>query len=145
MIKISDTEYYSNDKTIRFLNMDCNEFMKKCNPAIFDLAVIDSPYGIGEDGSKNHTRSKIATSKNYKAYQSTDNDSPTIETFNNIIYVSKNQIILYLKFLMIVLVGLYGIKIMEKLILLTAKWLGLHLKLLQENSNINGKECFRKI
>jgi len=93
MIKISDTEYYSNDKTIRFLNMDCNEFMKKCNPAIFDLAVIDSPYGIGEDGSKNHTRSKIATSKNYKAYQSTDNDSPTIETFNNIIYVSKNQII----------------------------------------------------
>ena len=37
MIKISDTEYFSNDKTIRFLNMDCNEFMAGCKENEFDF------------------------------------------------------------------------------------------------------------
>ena len=50
MIKISDTEYFSNDKTIRFLNMDCNEFMKCCKENEFDLNLSDPPYGIGMSG-----------------------------------------------------------------------------------------------
>lgn len=34
----------------------------------FELAIVDPPYGIGEDGSKNHTRGKLANPKDYKGY-----------------------------------------------------------------------------
>ena len=47
MIKISDTEYFSNDRTIRFLNMDCNEFMAGCKENEFDLNLSDPPYFNG--------------------------------------------------------------------------------------------------
>ena len=59
----------------------------------FDLAIIDSPYGIGEDGSKNHTRSKIAKSKNYKAYSGNDTEAPDAQFWSELFRVSKNQII----------------------------------------------------
>lgn len=47
MIKISDTEYFSNDRTIHFLNMDCNEFMAGCKENEFNLNISDPPYGWG--------------------------------------------------------------------------------------------------
>lgn len=36
--------------------MDCMEFMRGCRDKWFDLAVVDPPYGIGEDGKSNHSR-----------------------------------------------------------------------------------------
>lgn len=37
-------------------NMDCMEYMKDIPNAFYDLAIIDPPYGIGEDGLKNHSK-----------------------------------------------------------------------------------------
>ncbi len=59
----------------------------------FDLAIVDPPYGIGEDGSKNHTRSKLAVSKNYKSFTGQDKEPPSLEYFEELIRISKNQII----------------------------------------------------
>lgn len=73
-------------------NIDCMKGMKQYPDKYFDLAIVDPPYGIGEDGSKNHTRSKIATSKDYKAYSSGDNKPPSKEYWNEIQRVSKNMI-----------------------------------------------------
>lgn len=45
------------------VNIDCMEYMRTLPDNAFDLAVVDPPYGIGESGSKNHTRGKLATAK----------------------------------------------------------------------------------
>jgi|TARA_R110000744_G_scaffold42057_1_gene95211 site-specific DNA-methyltransferase (adenine-specific) len=57
----------------------------------FDLAVIDPPYGIGEDGAKNHSRGKAAPPTMYAA-KSWDSETPPIEYFKELQRVSKNQI-----------------------------------------------------
>ena len=59
----------------------------------FELAIIDPPYGINEDGGKNHTRSKLAKAKNYKPYSSGDKNAPNDEYFKELLRISKNQII----------------------------------------------------
>lgn len=59
----------------------------------FDLAIIDPPYGIGEDGSKNSTRGKRAVAKDYKSYSGGDKKSPGKDYFIELFRVSKNQII----------------------------------------------------
>ena len=61
---------------INFHLMDCMEIMKDKPDKYWGLAVVDTPYGIGEDGSKNHTRGKLAVSKNYKAYSGNDLTPP---------------------------------------------------------------------
>ena len=47
-------------------NMDCMEGMKQFPDKYFDLAVVDPPYGIGESGSKNNTRSKLKIIKHFQ-------------------------------------------------------------------------------
>ena len=74
-------------------NMDCMEGMKQFPDKYFDLAVVDPPYGIGESGSKNNTRSKLAKSKNYKAFSGNDKEPPDSAYFNELFRVSKSQII----------------------------------------------------
>lgn len=59
----------------------------------FDLAIVDPPYGIGEDGGKNHTRDGLALPKNYKPFFGNDKTAPTIEYFKELRRVSKNQIV----------------------------------------------------
>ena len=44
--------------------MDCMQGMKEFPDKYFDLAIVDPPYGIGENGDKNHTRCKLAKAKN---------------------------------------------------------------------------------
>ena len=78
---------------IKLYNDDNMEVMKTFKDKQFSLAIIDPPYGIGEDGSKNHTRGKIAISKNYKSYSGNDKDAPPKEFFDELIRVSKRQII----------------------------------------------------
>jgi site-specific DNA-methyltransferase (adenine-specific) len=59
----------------------------------FDLAIVDPPYGIGENGSTNKTRSKLAKSKNYKSFAGGDISAPNKEYFIELKRVSKNLII----------------------------------------------------
>lgn len=72
---------------------DSLEAMRKMPDKAYELAIIDPPYGIGEDGSKNHTRGKLATSKNYKPYHGNDLSAPDADFFKLLIQKSKNQII----------------------------------------------------
>ena len=74
-------------------NIDCLIGMKQFPDKYFDLALIDTPYGIREDGSKNHTRGKLAVSKDYKGYTGNDLKPPEPEYWRQLFRVSKNQII----------------------------------------------------
>ena len=76
-----------------YYNMDCMQGMKEFPEKYFDLAIVDPPYGIGENGDKNHTRSKLAKAKNYKAFSGNDIEPPNKEYFDELFRVSKNQII----------------------------------------------------
>jgi site-specific DNA-methyltransferase (adenine-specific) len=78
--------------SIEFLNVDCMEYMAGCEDNAFDLAIVDPPYGIGEDGKKNHSRGKLAASTKYKD-KDWDKEPPNKEYFTELQRVSKNQII----------------------------------------------------
>ena len=58
----------------------------------FDLAIVDPPYGIGEDGLKNHSRDKLATATKYMP-KTWDKKKPESIYFNELFRLSKNQII----------------------------------------------------
>jgi site-specific DNA-methyltransferase (adenine-specific) len=73
-------------------NEDCMAVMARYPYKYFDLAVVDPPYGIGEDGGSNHSRSKIAKSKIYTP-KNWDKEPPNKMYFDELIRVSKNQII----------------------------------------------------
>ena len=75
------------------LNIDCMEYMATLPDKAFDLAIVDPPYGIGESGANNHTRSKLAVAKDYKPFAGDDLKAPDKEYFEQLMRVSKNQII----------------------------------------------------
>ncbi len=84
-------------------NLDVVGYMKGMPDKSVDLALVDPPYGIGEDGGTNHTRGgatgfngekrkvKIAA-KRYEA-KGWDKQAPPKEFFDELFRVSKNQII----------------------------------------------------
>ena len=76
---------------INMMNGDCMEHMSSLPDNAYDLAIVDPPYGIGEGGGNNHSRCKLATSKNYKDF----NDKKTMpkEYHDELRRVSNNQII----------------------------------------------------
>lgn len=76
-----------------FLNIDCNVGMRKYPDKYFGLAIVDTPYGIGESGDRNHSRSNLAVAKDYKAFAGNDNTAPDKSYFDELFRVSKNQII----------------------------------------------------
>ena len=71
---------------IELLNIDCLPFMKQCKDKQFDLAIVDPPYGIGMDGNNNWSGSKHEV-------KDWDNDAPSKEYFNELMRISKNQIV----------------------------------------------------
>jgi len=75
-------------------NEDCVEGMKRYPDKHFDLAIVDPPYGIGIDGQKqsiNIDNPKAnRKSHNFKGW---DNEIPNKQYFDEIMRVSKNQII----------------------------------------------------
>lgn len=85
--------------------MNCMDGMKEFPDKYFDLAVVDVPYGIGEDGSKSKTRGKQADfgrsnnsnakayAKDYKPFCGNDLKPPDDTYFKELFRVSKNQII----------------------------------------------------
>jgi len=58
----------------------------------FELAIVDPPYGIGEDGKSNHSRSKLAKAKQY-TIKNWDKNAPNHKYFDELFRVSKNVII----------------------------------------------------
>ncbi len=76
-----------------YLNItnECNlELMKRYPDNYFDLAIVDPPYGIGWDGEKSTMVKKHP--KNYTK-KTWDDTAPDKEYFDELIRVSKNQII----------------------------------------------------
>lgn len=89
-------------------NMDCMEFLRQQPGKSFDLAIVDPPYGIGESGKSNATRGSAAGSNKFKGTRNTtgagipstkfiekdwDREPPSVEYFNELIRVSKSQIV----------------------------------------------------
>ena len=74
-------------------NMDCMEMLKATPDKFYDLAIVDVPYGIGENGDRNKSRSKLAIAQDYKSFAGGDKEPPSIGYFNELVRVSKNQII----------------------------------------------------
>ena len=73
-------------------NEDCMIGMAQYPDKYFDLAVVDPPYGIGEDGQSNHSRGKFAPSKKYtpKEWDASPSDK---SYFDELLRISKNQVI----------------------------------------------------
>jgi site-specific DNA-methyltransferase (adenine-specific) len=62
------------------------EAMAKMPDNAYDLAIVDPPYGIGMDGNNNWSGSKHEV-------KDWDNDAPSKEYFNELMRISKNQIV----------------------------------------------------
>lgn len=86
--------------TIELLNMDCMDYMKGCEDNSFDLAIVDPPYGRGEDGGTN--RNHGVTQKNGSVLLCTDGGykkkdwdktPPSNEYFIELERISKHKII----------------------------------------------------
>lgn len=90
-----DKHEYISDKGVKSVVylMDCIDGLKQIPDKYFELAIVDPPYGIGEDGSKNNSRSKLAISKNYKAFEGNDTNAPDRVYFDGLLLKSKNQVI----------------------------------------------------
>ena len=78
-------------------NIDCMELMKQFEDNYFDLAVVDPPYGINENGQRNVTGDRPTVKwKNPKSQHYTtfdDSKIPDAEYFAELKRVSKNQIV----------------------------------------------------
>jgi len=72
-------------------NEDNMELMSRYKDNHFDLAIVDPPYGIGMDKNRNSQEGKYR----FKKYKKTnwDDNAPEKEYFDELIRVSKNQII----------------------------------------------------
>lgn len=76
---------------IELLNCDCMTYMATLPDKHFELAIVDPPYGIGEDGHcrtrKKHNNRVIHAKKDW------DSERPTADYFTELFRVSKNQIV----------------------------------------------------
>ena len=77
---------------IEMLNCDCMEYMAGLPDKAFELAIVDPPYGIGIDGQKEDVRDGKQIRKAH-AFKGWDKAIPSADYFNELMRVSKNQII----------------------------------------------------
>lgn len=82
---------------ITVTNEDNMQLMARYPDKYFDLAIVDPPYGIGENGQRNLTGNRPTKkwnnpkSQHYKSFD--DSKIPNKNYFNELIRVSKNQIV----------------------------------------------------
>ena len=79
---------------IEMLNCDCVDYMATLPDKAFDLAIVDPPYGIKVGGSKSFGKvggSNIVEARTYKIFD--DSGIPSEKYFNELMRVSKNQVI----------------------------------------------------
>lgn len=98
-----------NKPNINFYNVDCIEFLKSKPDKYYDLAIVDTPYGIKEDGRKTKGRTfrkdgsfRFSIDKRngrkaliYNEYKSGnwDNNYPSQDYFDELFRVSKKHLI----------------------------------------------------
>jgi len=97
----------------KIYHADCMDVMKDIPDKHFNLAICDPPYGIGEDGEKNHSRGSRAEATKYIPKLGIRKQFPQ-NTFQNFSEFQKIKLYLVLIILfqnshLIRLVGLYGI------------------------------------
>ena len=80
---------------INLYNGDCLEAMRLMEDNQYDLAIVDPPYGIGFAGFDKHYGGGKAVAKTtlHKPFAGGDKTSPSLEYFNELLRVSKNQIV----------------------------------------------------
>jgi len=78
---------------INLIHGDCMEYMATLKDNEFDLAVVDPPYGIGEDGKTNHSRETKGIKPTMFTPKDWDKSPPPPEYFDELMRVSKRQII----------------------------------------------------
>lgn len=77
-----------------FYNMDCMKGMNQIPDKYFDLAIVDPPYGIGENAFRTKSRTKLAKTTDYGSFDKDwDRECPSEEYFTELFRVSKHQII----------------------------------------------------
>ena len=76
---------------IKLYNMDCMEGMKDYPDKYFGLAIVDPPYGIGEDGGK--FRDRKGGGHRVLEKKSWDSQAPNLEYFKELKRVCVNQVI----------------------------------------------------
>lgn len=97
---------------IELLNIDCMEYLKRCQDNAFDLAIVDPPYGRGEDGGANrcsNVKQKNGTvlrclDGGYKK-KDWDREPPPPEYFVELRRVAKHQIIFGVNYYPVALAG----------------------------------------
>lgn len=72
---------------IELLNIDCMKYMATCKDKAFDLAIVDPPFGIGQNWSKDRK------SQFYKHRNNFNNSIPGKKYFQELFRVSRHQII----------------------------------------------------
>ena len=77
---------------LSLFHADCMEIMKQYPDKYFDLAIVDPPYGIGAAKMNLGKGGGVAKSNNHKK-KDWDSETPTMDYFNELFRVSKNQII----------------------------------------------------
>jgi len=77
---------------ITITNEDNMLLMARYPDNYFDLAIVDPPYGIKQDGKSNHSRKGKAKPRLYED-KNWDREIPSERYFEELIRVSKNQII----------------------------------------------------
>ena len=77
----------------QFILGDSLQAMKQMPDNAFELAIVDPPYGINVFSTKNMSRSYLARSKDYKPFAGGDKVPPDENYFNELLRVSKNQIV----------------------------------------------------
>lgn len=96
----------------KYIHGNCMEYLPGYPDQYFDLAIVDPPYGIGEDGrkadsriykknDKRNGRPLVVEKPSYEKATGYDNQQPPQEYFDQLFRVSKHQIIWgcnYLKF-----------------------------------------------
>ena len=83
--------------SIELIHGDCMDVMATYPDKYFDLAVVDPPYGINENGQRNVSgdrptvKWKNPKSQHYKTFD--DSKPPTSEYWKELFRISKNQIV----------------------------------------------------
>jgi len=81
---------------IRIYNEDSLQALRAMQDKQFDLAIVDPPYGIGQDGTIGFATKKtkgFTFDKKQYTHKDWDKETPTQEYFDELFRVSKNQIV----------------------------------------------------
>ena len=78
---------------MKIINGDCMEVMKQYEDNYFDLCIVDPPYGSTSDATKTFTSNSKNKATKRAVYKQFKNTEPPTEYFEELIRVSRHQII----------------------------------------------------